>query len=165
MKLRWLVLLLSVLVLGGCSVAAKDEVGQQQAPAFTLKDLNGEEVSLQQYEGKLVLLSFWNSWCGPCKTEMPILQKLQTEYPDQVAVIGVNLSFQDIMKDVKTFVEDHQIEYKIALDKLGEVADSYQVRELPVLYVISPEGKIIKRMVGAGTEETLRSEIEKNIGK
>ncbi|MBP1932432.1 TlpA family protein disulfide reductase [Ammoniphilus resinae] len=165
MRLRWLVLLLTVLVLGGCSVAAKDDAEQQQAPAFTLKDLNGEEVSLQQYEGKLVLLSFWNSWCGPCKTEMPILQKLQTEYPDQVAVIGVNLSFQDIMKDVKAFVEDHQIEYKIALDKLGEVADSYQVRELPVLYLISPEGKILKRMVGAGTEEALRSEIEKNIEK
>ncbi|MCP6726223.1 TlpA family protein disulfide reductase, partial [Klebsiella pneumoniae] len=65
------------------------------APAFKAKDLDGKEIILDAYKGKVVLLNFWATWCGPCRAEIPSLIKLQTKYKDQMQIIGMNVDDDD----------------------------------------------------------------------
>jgi thiol-disulfide isomerase/thioredoxin len=67
----------------------KDE-SNQQAPNFTLKDLEGEEVSLSDYEGKIIFVNFWATWCGPCKREIPGFIELQNKYKDDLVILGIS---------------------------------------------------------------------------
>ena len=84
-----------LLVLSGCpivQVADETRIGTK-APEFTLPDLDGRPVSLSKYQGKVVILDFWASWCAPCVAELPVFQALQEKYGDKgFAMVGVNVS-------------------------------------------------------------------------
>lgn len=120
------------------------EVGKE-AINFTLENLDGEEVSLEDYRGKIVLLNFWATWCGFCDKEMPDLQKLQDENEDLV-VLAI-----DVMEDRKTvenYIEEGGYDFEVLLDVKGEVAAEYFISAFPTSYFVDKEGVFLGGIQG-----------------
>ncbi|WP_260705013.1 TlpA family protein disulfide reductase [Edaphobacter flagellatus] len=137
--------------------AAKPAAGRT-APDFTRNTLDGKPVRLSTYRGKLVLLNFWATWCGPCLTEIPRFNTWQTKYASQgLQVLGV--SMDDDAAPVQKAARKLQFTYPVIMgdEKIGEQYGG--VLGLPISYLISPDGKIIERVQG----ETDLSALEKRI--
>jgi thiol-disulfide isomerase/thioredoxin len=119
------------------------------APDFTLKDLNGNTVSLADLRGKVVILDFWATWCGPCRKTMPLLDKFYTEMkPENVVVYGVNVWERGGKTDkVKPFIAERGFHFPV-LYGTGDLADAYGVQGIPTLVMIDPQGKVAYRHVG-----------------
>lgn len=117
---------------------------------FTLDDLGGQPVSLSSYHGKVVVLNFWATWCGPCRSEMPSLETLYKKYRDQgLVVVGVNL--EESRSAVRQFAKQDKITFPVLLDSSGRVALAYGARSLPVTYVIDRAGDVTSGVLGAHT--------------
>lgn len=139
------------------------EVGTA-APDFTLKDAAGHDVALHDLRGKVVLLDFWATWCGPCKLAMPGLQKLHEKYADKpVQIIGVNC--RERGADPVAFMKSKNYTYTLLVQG-DAVALQYQVRGIPTFYLIAPDGKIALANAGFSPqlEETLGGEIDALLG-
>ena len=117
------------------------------APEFALKDLAGTEVTLASLKGKVVLLDFWATWCGPCKMAMPTIQKLHEEYASKgVAILGVN-TWEKKADAAKAYMESKKFTYPCLLDG-DKLAESYGIRGIPTLVVIGKDGKLALLEVG-----------------
>jgi len=122
--------------------------GKFTAPSFTLKDLNGEEVKLEDHRGKIVFLNFWATWCPPCRDEMPSMEKLYTEFKDRdFTMLAVDL--REGTKKVRAFKERFKLNFPILLDYDGRVGLRYGVRSIPTTYLIDREGYVIGGALGA----------------
>ncbi len=138
------------------------EIGTQ-APEWTLKDATGKEVSLKSLRGKLVLLDFWATWCGPCRQAMPFMQKLHDKYKDKpVAVFGVNCYERGPRSDPVGYMKNAGFTYPLLLDA-SDVAVAYRVIGIPTFYVIGPDGKIL--MAHSGVSADYERQIEALIDK
>jgi len=127
-----------------------------QAPDFTLTTLSGSDLSLRELRGQGVILNFWASWCPPCKAEMPALQRVYEDYRDQgLVVVAVNVTSQDALPNVQTFVAEHGLTFPIPLDTTGQVAKMYRVHSLPTTFFIGPDGVIREIVVGGPMAEAL----------
>ena len=127
---------------------------------FTLKDMNGVEVKLASFKGKVILLNFWATWCGPCRAEIPSLIELQKEYANDLVVLG--FSVDDPVDKLKPYVEEFKINYPILLG-LGreDVQDAFgPLWGIPVSVIIAPDGTIQKKHSGIGTKEQFEREIK-----
>jgi len=117
------------------------------APEFKVKDLDGKDLSLAAYKGKVVLLNFWASWCGPCRAEIPGLIELQNKYKDQLQIIGMDVD-DDSESDVRDVMKSESINYPVAMTT-GQIRMAYGgVTALPTVFVISPEGRVVQKHVG-----------------
>lgn len=120
----------------------------QAAPDFTLKDLQGRSGKLSDYRGKVLILDFWATWCGPCRMLIPHFKALHDQYKDSgFEVIGIAMDHGGT-KVVKPFVEKHEIKY---LNFIGtnEVAMKYGgLRGIPTTFIITRDGRIYKKYVG-----------------
>lgn len=136
------------------------DAGAKVAPAFTLKDMNGTDVSLADYKGKVVLLNFWATWCGPCKYEIPSFIKLQDKYRDQgVAFLG--LSVDDPVEKLKPFADKYGINYPLLVG-LGheDIQDAYgPIYGIPITVLIDRGGKVCKTHAGLASEGQLERDI------
>ncbi len=132
------------------------------APDFTLDTLEGEKVTLSGLRGKIVVVNFWATWCLPCRAETPALEKTYEQYKDSgVVILGVNLTDQDSLRDVESFVQEFELTYPIPLDRDGGVGFLYQIQGLPTTFFINREGIIRTVAVGGPMSETfIRSKIE-----
>ncbi len=118
------------------------------APAFTLQDLAGKEQILSQWRGKLIMLNFWATWCGPCRAEMPGMERLWQRYRDEgLVVVAVSVD-EGMERRVAKFVEILKLSYPILLDAEGVVSDHYQVSALPHSFLINSDGQLIAKVVG-----------------
>lgn len=145
-----------VLLLAGCATKSapagetslKPASERRMAPDFTLKDANGRSVKLSDYRGKVVLLNFWATWCGPCKIEIPWFVEFEDEYKDRgFAVLGVSMD-EDGWDAVKPFVARAKVNYRILLGN-DSVALLYGgVNSLPTSFLIDRDGKIATVHVG-----------------
>lgn len=117
------------------------------APEFTLADLEGREVSLKDYRGKIVFLNFWATWCPPCRNEMPSMEKLYQQLDGRAfAMLAVDL--QESSSQVQRFVEDAGFSFSVLLDTSGRTGASYQVSGIPTTYIIDKEGNVLAHTVG-----------------
>ena len=123
-----------------------------EAPDFTLVNLNGDEVSLSDYRGKIVLVNFWATWCHWCDVEMPDLNNLDNENED-VVVLGVNVMEDE--KTVRDYIEEGGYEFEVVFDNEGEIATTYLVDGLPNSYFIDKEGILQLRFPGMMTAEQM----------
>jgi cytochrome c biogenesis protein CcmG/thiol:disulfide interchange protein DsbE len=129
------------------------------APPIRLTTLEGEDVSLSDYLGKLVVLNFWATWCGPCREEMPLFEQAQQHYgSDNIVVLAVNV--REGSGTVRPFVERFALTYPILLDERGSVARRYRVRSFPTTYFIGRDGTVEGRRVGAYTHRVLFGRID-----
>jgi len=130
------------------------------APAWSLKDLEGNLVSSDQFKGKIVVLDFWASWCAGCVSEMPGYVALQEKYgTDGVVVVGISMDQK--VSDAKEFIEKHGITYKIVMaDK--DVANVFGVEALPGTFIINRDGMMVDHRTGVVVET---SEFEKALLK
>lgn len=131
------------------------------APAFILADLNGQEVSLDQYRGKIIALDFWATWCGPCRMTMPVMEKLQKEFGDDMVLLDINI--QETPELVQAYVRKQNVRSIVLLDQRGSVAAAYGANSIPMHVLIDRQGIIRHIQVGYSTdvESRLRSEISK----
>jgi peroxiredoxin len=119
------------------------------AKNFTLKNLAGNTVSLDQYRGKYLLLNFWATWCGPCKIEMPSLEALYQRFrSDRFDVVGISNDMFGAQV-VRPFVKATNISFPILLDQRLTVSHQYGVVSLPTSFLIDPHGEIIGVLQGA----------------
>jgi len=117
------------------------------APDFKVKDLNGKDVNLDGYKGKVVLLNFWATWCGPCRAEIPGLIELQTVYKDSLQIIGMTVDVDD-ENELRAVVKDESINYPVLIAP-PEVRMAYGgITALPTVFVINREGKVVQKHVG-----------------
>ena len=131
------------------------------AEDFTLTTLQGEEVTLSDYKGKIVFLNFWATWCEPCIEEMPHMQSVYEKHPD-IAMLAVNLTSKDLGIDaVKQFVDDLKVTFPILLDEAHVVGKQYSILALPTSYIIDPEGRVFKEVVGPMDEAMMEDLISK----
>jgi thiol-disulfide isomerase/thioredoxin/outer membrane lipoprotein-sorting protein len=133
----------------------------QRAANFTLKTLDGEPVTLDSHRGKTVVVDFWATWCGPCRTEMPHLEKLRQEFAGKVEFLGVN---DEQAGTVRDFIKQHQYTMPVLMDGNRQVHKRYGVRAIPTLLIVDKEGFIREHFIGSRSEETLRAAINRVVG-
>ena len=162
-------LLSAMLLLSSCSTSPRVEAAsalkpdnqRKPAPAFTLKDSNGKDVHLADYKGKVVLLDFWATWCGPCKIEIPWFKEFEQSYKDRgFAVLGVSMD-EDGWPAVKPYIQDMKINYRVIMgtDEVGQLYGG--VDSLPTTLLIDRDGKIASIHIGlsAGGKDGFQNEI------
>lgn len=133
----------------------------RQAPDFTLKDLAGKDVRLADYQGKVVLINFWATWCGPCKYEIPMFVDLQQRYGGQgLAFLGI--SIDDSIDALKPFVAQYKVNYPVLVG-LGreDVQDAYgPMFGIPVTVFVARDGSICTRYFGIRSKEKFEQDIK-----
>lgn len=117
------------------------------APPFLVNDLQGHVISTAQFHGHVVLLTFWATWCPPCRLEIPELVTLQNRYKDQLQIIGVSMD-DDGPQQVAQFAAHFGINYSIVMGSPEIVREYGGVPALPTNFLISPEGKVVQKHVG-----------------
>lgn len=123
-----------------------------ESPDFTLTNLDGEEVSLSDYRGKIVIVNFWATWCKWCDLEMPDLNKIYTENED-IVVLAVNVMEDE--QTVKEYIEAGGYEFEVVFDTDGKVSSDYLVNGLPNSYFVDKDGILQFIKVGMITNEEL----------
>ncbi len=117
------------------------------AVAFDLKALDGATLGSQHLAGKVVVLNFWATWCGPCKEEMPSLARLQSQFdPEQVRVVTVTADIHP--KGIKQFLDHLGIKLPVLFDEDQELSRLFTVRGLPTTVLIDQDGHALGRAVG-----------------
>ena len=117
------------------------------APAFSLDSTNGGKVSLSDFDGKVLVVNFWATWCPPCRQEMPSLQRLwRTLQPDGVELVAID--FGDPPAPVQEFAREANIQFPLLLDPLGETVRAYGVVGLPTTFVVDRQGQVAIKATG-----------------
>ena len=146
----------------GGVVTDPDEVaaaGKVAPLNFTLKDMNGVDVRLESFKGKVILINFWATWCGPCVVEIPYLIELQRQYADDLVVLGV--SVDDPVEKLKPYATKMKINYPLLVGKgRQDFQDAYgPFWGIPVTVFVSRDGLIHKKHSGIASKEQFEHEI------
>lgn len=138
------------------------------APDFSLVDQYGNTHRLSDYRGKTVILNFWATWCGPCKSEMPDIQALHEEYSmgNEVVIIGIaapNLGRETNAEGIAAFLEENGYTYPVLMDETGEQFSVYGISAFPTTYMIRPDGNIEGYVQGAISKDIMKNIIEQTM--
>jgi thiol-disulfide isomerase/thioredoxin len=138
------------------------EVGDV-APDFSVKTLKGEELTLSDLRGRVVLINFWASWCFPCVSEMPEIQKLYDEYSrDELEIIAVNVGEKE--NKVLDFLNNNpDYSFNIAVDEEYVVSEMYPTAGIPYTVIVSPDGVVAEIFLGARTYEAFSNAVDINL--
>lgn len=137
--------------------ARKPMMVGQEAEDFTLENVEGDAVSLSQHRGKVVLLDFWATWCGPCLEAHPVIDRIYQEWKDEgLVVIGIS---SESRESIQQYMGEHGYTFMNLFDRNHSVSREYNVDVIPAVFIIDREGEIAAQMVGAKSEQTLRRAI------
>jgi thiol-disulfide isomerase/thioredoxin len=118
-----------------------------EAPVFHLKTLDGQEIDSGSLRGKVVVLNFWATWCGPCKEEMPSLERLRRSFdPKQVVLLAVTTDLE--RTGIRAFMKQLDLTFPVLMDEDRDVSTMFMVRGLPTTVLIGRDGTLIGRAVG-----------------
>lgn len=138
---RWAARTLSALAVVVTSVNVHAVAVSDNAPDFTLQNLSGGNLRLEEYRGQVVLINFWASWCGPCRQEMPLLDRLHHRYEDTgFAVLGVNVEGE--IEPAREIVDKTNVTFPILIDEAQQVSQMYNLQAMPSTVVIDRDGVI-----------------------
>lgn len=132
-----LILLLAV----GLAGPAAAVTIQDSAPDFTLKSLEGSNLRLEEYRGQVVLINFWASWCGPCRQEMPLLDRLHQRYVDTgFAVLGINVEGEEA--PARELIDKIPVTFPVLIDEGQLVSELYKLEAMPSTVVVDRDGVV-----------------------
>jgi cytochrome c biogenesis protein CcmG/thiol:disulfide interchange protein DsbE len=164
------ILAAALFALSGCestgivSAAVKQEKDRKPAPDFTLKDGMGRPVKLSDYKGKVVMLNFWATWCGPCKIEIPWLIEFEQTYKDQgFAVLGVAMD-EEGWEVVKPYVERSKMNYRVLIGDDITAQKYGGVDSLPTSFMLDRQGRIANTHVGLVSKGSIQNDIKTLLG-
>jgi peroxiredoxin/outer membrane lipoprotein-sorting protein len=136
------------------------DMSGQTAPAFSLADMVGKTRSLASYKGKVVMLDFWATWCGPCRITMPHVQKLHREMKAKgLVVLGINLA--ETPEKIRPFLTKNGYDFPVLLDRQHQVAERYKADAIPTTVIIDRKGTIVAYFTGVRSEAELREGLKK----
>ncbi|WP_044478615.1 TlpA family protein disulfide reductase [Paenibacillus antibioticophila] len=154
--LTWFITLIAVTAAIGVIISMtgnnEDQPAMQRlsigshAPDFEGVNTNGEKIRLADYRGKVVVINFWASWCGPCVNEMPLINGVFQDHPDDVATLFVNAG--ESKGTIKEFLTAHQFEFPVLIDAAGKIAGAYSITGLPATYILNKDGAISQAIIG-----------------
>ena len=160
-----LLLALFVFLIQGCG--DEDQIIKREpAPGFTLKLFDGGNFNMSDHKGRPVIVNFFASWCIPCKTEAPILEKVYQEYyvkqekPEE-KVVFVGIAIQDTDSAARAFVKETGLTFPTGLDGEGTIKQAFGVYGLPTTFFVGRDGLINYTHAGSITEELLVNEMQK----
>lgn len=133
------------------------------APAFSLQGMDGKTYTVGGAKEKAIFVSFWASWCEPCKQEAPELNKMAAKYKDELDLYGVNVTTYDKIKDAKAFVDEYKLTFPILLDEDGKAYAKYNGLAFPTNVLIDSRGVIQEIILGILPEKELERKIKKLI--
>jgi len=143
---------------------AVDTSSYKDAPAWNMPDLAGKALKSTDLEGKVVLVDFWATWCGPCKMAIPHLMELYAEYASEgLEVVGVSLDRQGASV-VKPFVDKTKINYPVVIGNAKVANDFGGVQGIPTAFIISQDGKIYRKYVGFKPRQIYENDIRTLLG-
>jgi thiol-disulfide isomerase/thioredoxin len=127
---------------------------------FTVKDMNGADVKLASFKGKVILLNFWATWCGPCKAEIPSLVELQQQYAGDLVILG--FSVDDTVEKMRPYADQYKINYPLLVGNGREdVQEAFgPLFGIPVSVIIGRDGTIAKKHSGIATKSQFEREIK-----
>lgn len=132
---------LAALLALGLSVPAAAVTIQDTAPDFTLKSLEGSNLRLEEYRGQVVLINFWASWCGPCRQEMPLLDRLHQRYVDTgFAVLGINVEGE--VAPAQELIDKVPVTFPVLIDEGQLVSELYKLEAMPSTVVVDRDGVV-----------------------
>jgi len=131
------------------------------APAFTLKGLDGDSVSLSDFRGHPIVINFWASWCPPCRDEMPVMVEAYRAHKDSgLIILAVNGRDQETsMRAIRRFVAEFQMSFPVLLDEHGSVRKRYRLRGLPTSVFIGADGLVRGLIIGPFTPAAFASHL------
>ena len=140
----------------------EDEAEPMMAPDFIVLDREGAEVSLSDFIGKPVILNFWASWCGPCKSEMPEFEAAYQKYREEIQFMMVNLTdgSRETVETAAEYIAGEGYTFPVFFDTESEAAISYGATSIPVTYFVDAEGHLVAYGSGALSGEILQSGME-----
>jgi len=163
--LRTILLIALVLTIASASLALlwqstnRPEMGQAQN--FSLKDLDGNTFSLTDFHGKIVILDFMATWCGPCRVEISHLKVLKEKYDDRIVLVSISIDpASDSEGVLRQFKDEHNLTWLVARDTAG-VGQAYGVNVIPTLVIVDGKGRIRFRHEGLIDDLVLSREIDK----
>jgi thiol-disulfide isomerase/thioredoxin len=134
------------------------------APAFQVNDLEGKPISLAEAKGKIVLLNFWATWCGPCRAEIPDLVDLQKRYADKLEIIALATDEEDA-DQVRRFVLQSGINYRVAMTPDSVRREYGGIAALPTSFVIDSQGRVVQKHVGLRDPTIYELEVKAMLGE
>lgn len=154
---------------------SEDEAEQQKTPApladLELTDQFGNTHTLSDYKGKVIFLNFWATWCGPCRNEMPDIQKLYDEYSAQgedaeVVILGIagpGIGQEKSAEEIADFMTENGYTYPVLMDTSGEMFTQYGISAFPTTFMIDKDGNVYGYVPGQMTEDIMRSIIDQTL--
>ena len=122
--------------------------GDKKVPNFSLKDLSGHKVEIEQFRGKIIFLNFWATWCGPCKEEMPSMEILHQQFKKKnFVLLTISVDYEGI-KPVQEFIKKHPYTFPVLLDPKCETLDLFEVKGIPTTFLIDKKGKMLGKAIG-----------------
>jgi thiol-disulfide isomerase/thioredoxin len=169
--IRWLVTSLLLFIAPASSFAQQDQDNEpvirfvrnpDPAPDFKLTALDGKPITLATLQGKVVLLNFWATWCGPCRAEIPDLVALQERYKGRLQIIGLNVDDEET--DIQQYVQETGINYPVAMTSNDVRIQFGGIPALPTSFVLDTEGRVVQKHVGLWNPAVYETEIRALLG-
>ena len=136
----------------------RDKDLNRPAPAFSLPDPYGGSVSLESYRGRPALLVFWTTWCGVCRAELPVVNRLAPEFQRHgISIVAIHVGEAG---NIPEYLRSNQLDLTTAMDTDGSVGQAYHVSGVPKLVLIGANGKILRSTAGMADESTLENWME-----
>jgi thiol-disulfide isomerase/thioredoxin len=133
------------------------------APAWTIKDLDGREVSAASLKGKVVVVDFWATWCGPCVSELPNLAKLYKKYENNPGVVFCSIDTNEPASTIKPFMGKYNYSFNVLIGNLTPVSKAYGVEGIPTKFLIDRSGKIQFKHIGGGLDPKVIDDLSREI--
>ncbi|WP_159881320.1 TlpA family protein disulfide reductase [Paenibacillus puerhi] len=145
------------------TASARPVIGKElPVPVEALKGLDGKEYRVGGERDKPMLLNFWASWCGPCHEEAPALKQVYERYGSQFDLYAVNVTKEDRLKEVKSFVDRYKLEFPVLLDTTGKAAEDFRILFVPTSFLIDKQGRLVET-IHVLSPEALEQKIKKLI--